>query len=394
MSSDKRNKGENKPGAFEPRLENTDLRPMEHDPELPPIGIALGSGLARGFAHIGVMRALRRHGIQPTIIAGTSIGALVGGAYLRGGLHILEEWALSLSRFKVMSYLDFRVRSSGLIGGHKLLRLMERHFGDTMVEDLPYPFIGIASDMSTGHEVWMREGRVVDVIRASFSLPGVFPPVQMYDRWLVDGALVNPVPVSACQAMGSQMTIAVNLSGDLIGKARHPGDKIPTVAGFDLLSSEEGPKEQLALLKRMSLTRRLFKREREDTPSLFGVMVSALNIMQDRLTRSRLAGDPPDVSITPRIGHIGLFEFDRAEEIIAEGEAAVERALPDIMAAYETFFGMRARIPAEENHAKRAAKNVSKKNPDESTAADDSGKAHKKRGPGKSGTGKDKKEDA
>lgn len=374
MSSDKENKGENKPGTFEPRLKNTDLRPLKAVSGLPPIGIALGSGLARGFAHIGVLRALRRHGIQPTIIAGTSIGALVGGAYLRGGLHILEEWALSLSRFRVMSYLDFRVRSSGLIGGHKLLRLMERHFGDEMVEDLPYPFIGIASDMSTGHEVWMREGRLVDVIRASFSLPGVFPPVQMNDRWLVDGALVNPVPVSACQAMGAQMTIAINLSGDLIGKARHPGDKIPTVAGFDLLSSEEGPKEQMALLKRMSLTRRLFKREEEDTPSLFGVMVSALNIMQDRLTRSRLAGDPPDVSISPRIGHIGLFEFDRAEEIIAEGEAAVERALPDIMAAYETFFGTTApggmTEEKDKQQTKRAAKDVSKSSKDETTADD------------------------
>jgi NTE family protein len=171
-------------------------------------------------------------------------------------------------------------------------------------------------------------------MRASFSLPGIFPPIFMNNRWLVDGALVNPVPVSACTAAGVRMTIAVNVSGDIIGKAKHPGESIPTVAGFDLLNFE-GP-EQLEKAKQQSLIQRIFRRE-NNAPSMFGVMISSLNIIQDRLAKSRLAGDPPDVQIVPRIGHIGLMEFDRAEELIAEGESAVERAMPDIKAAYSVL---------------------------------------------------------
>ena len=301
----------------------------------PKIGLALGSGLARGFAHIGVVRALKRHGIVPTIVSGTSMGALIGGAHLANKLDNVEEWAYSLNRSKVMSYLDFSrgiiSGGGGMIGGEKLVKLMEDNFGDIRVEDLLYPFVAISTDMVTGHEVWMRKGRLVDVMRASFSVPGIFPPVSVNGRWLIDGALVNPVPVSACTAVGARMTIAVNVNGDIIGKVKRPGDKIPTVAGFDLLNTEGSP--QVDEAKKSGLINRIFRRE-ADHPSVFGVMVSSLNIIQDRLSRSRLAGDPPDVLIVPRIGHIGLLEFDRAEEMIAEGEAAVERAVPDIKAAY------------------------------------------------------------
>lgn len=300
----------------------------------PTIGLALGSGLARGFAHLGVVRALKRHGIEPTIISGASMGSLIGGAYLADKLDAVEEWAYSLTRFKVLSYLDFRVKSSGLIGGDRLMKLMLSNFGDIRVEDLPHPFISVAADLLTGHEVWLRKGRLVDVMRASFSIPGIFAPSFMNNRWLVDGALVNPVPVSACSAQGALMTIAVNVSGDIIGKSKRPGENIPTIAGFDLLS-EKGP-DQVEEAKDQKLIQKVFKRE-QGAPSLFGVMVSSLNIVQDRLAKSRLAGDPPDVLIIPRIGHIGLMEFDRAEELIAEGEASVERAMPDIKAAYSVL---------------------------------------------------------
>jgi len=287
-----------------------------HMATAPKIGIALGSGLARGFAHIGVMRALKRHGIEPTIVAGTSMGALIGGAYLTNKLDEIEEWAYKLTKFKVLTYLDFRVKSSGLIGGERLLKLMLSTFGEARIEDLPQPFISIATDLVTGHEVWMRKGRMVDAMRASFSLPGIFPPVSVGGRWLIDGALVNPVPVSAVTANGARMTIAVNVNGDIIGKAKRPGEKIPTVAGFDLMNFK-GP-TQVEEAKQSDLVSRIFRRE-PGNPSIFGVMVSALNIVQDRLSRSRLAGDPPDVLIVPRIGHVGLMEFDRAEELIAEG---------------------------------------------------------------------------
>jgi NTE family protein len=306
-----------------------------HMSAAPTIGLALGSGLARGFAHIGVVRALKRHGIEPTVISGTSMGALVGGAYLANRLDAVEEWAYSLNKMKVLSYLDFRVRSSGLIGGEKLVKLMEHNFGNVRAEELPHPFTAVAADLVTGHEVWLRKGRLVDMMRASFSLPGIFSPVFMNGRWLVDGALVNPVPVSACTSHGARMTIAINVNGDIIGKAKRPGDSIPTVAGFNLLETEAP--SQVEQAKSRTLIQRIFRQESRDSPSLFGVMISSLNIVQDRLARSRLAGDPADVLITPRIGHIGLMEFDRAEELIAEGEAAVERAMPDIKAAYSVL---------------------------------------------------------
>lgn len=306
-----------------------------NNPYVPKIGLALGGGVARGFAHIGALRALNRHNIYPNVIAGTSIGALVGGCYLSGQLDELEEWALSLNRRKVMGYLDFRVRSAGLIGGNKLEKLMREYFDDMSISDLDHPFVAIATDMVTGHEVWLRRGDLVDVMRASFALPGVFPPVELNHRLLVDGALVNPVPVSVCQALGSRITIAVDLNADMIGKAAKPGQNFQTVAGFDVFNEKDVSAEDQKKFKN-PLSRRLFRRQ-ENQPSLFGVMVSALNIIQDRVTRSRLAGDPPDVHIKPHIGHIGLLEFERAEELIAEGEASVERCIDDIKAGMEVL---------------------------------------------------------
>lgn len=300
------------------------------------VGLALGSGLAKGFAHIGVLKVLQKHGITPSIVTGSSIGAVVGGSYLAGKMEELEDWALSLTRLNIFSYLDFRVRSAGLIGGNRLIKLMEEHFGGIMIEDLPYPYVALAADLKTGHEVWLRKGPLTDAMRSSFALPGVFPPAEYKHRFLVDGALVNPVPISPCRALGAHMTIAVDLNADLIGKASDPDKKYQKVAGFDVFDENDVPAEEQSIFKRSGLTRKLFRRE-VNNPSLFGVMVSALNIMQDRLTRSRLAGDPPDVHIKPEIGHIGLLEFEKAEELIALGEEAALKALPEIRAAMEVL---------------------------------------------------------
>jgi NTE family protein len=297
----------------------------------PKIGLALGAGVARGFAHIGVIKAMNKHGIRPTMVAGTSIGALVGASYVTGKMEALEEWALSLNRRSMFSYIDFRVRSGGLIGGKKLEKLLTQHFGDMLIEDLPIPFTAIATDMLTGHEVWIRKGRLVDALQASFALPGVFPPVQMNQRQLLDGALVNPVPVSTLQALGARITIAVDLNGDLIGKASKPGKNYQTALGFDLLDEVKKSSKQKRRFS-PNFGRRLFRRDK-NSPSLFGVMVSALNIIQDRLTRSRLAGDPPDIHIKPQIGHIGLLEFEKAEELIALGQDVFEKHLEEIDAA-------------------------------------------------------------
>jgi len=300
------------------------------------IGIALGSGLARGFTHIGVLKTLNKHGIYPGIVAGTSMGALVGGSYLAGKLDELEDWALSLNRFQIFKLMDLKVRSPGLIGGDKLERIMKEHLGGINIEDLPHPFIAIGADLTTGHEIWMREGNLIDALQASYALPGVFAPVKRNHRYLVDGALVNPVPVSVCQAFGARLNIAVDLHGDLIGKSVKPGNKYQTVAGFDVFDDNEVPKEEQKAFKRSGFARRLFRRDRED-PSLFGVMVSSLGIIQDRLTRSRLAGDPPDVHIKPPIGHVGMLEFERAKDLIEIGERAAEEMIPDIKIAMEVL---------------------------------------------------------
>ena len=321
-------------------MKNPYERPDGHPPQPSGIGLALGGGLARGFAHIGVLKSFERHGIKPSFVAGTSIGAVVGGCYLAGKLAELEEWALSLTRYKVFSYLDFKMRSPGLIGGGKLISMMEEHLKGVQIEQLPCPFVTIACDLKTGHEVWLRKGPLIEAMRASFALPGIFAPVKKDGRFLIDGALVNPVPTSVCQALGARMTIAVDLNADIIGKAAEPGKSYQKIIGFDIFDDDASiPPEQQSFFSSFSLASRLFKREDQNAPSIFGVMVSALNIIQDRLTRSRLAGEPPDVHVKPHIGHIGLLEFEKARELILAGEAAAERSMPKIKAAVDVFLG-------------------------------------------------------
>ncbi len=296
----------------------------------PRIGLALGGGGARGWAHIGVLRALARAGIEPDLISGTSVGALVAGMHLAGRLDALEDWALSLTKLKIARHLDLRV-GGGMIGGNRLTAVMRAHLGTVAIEALPIPFTCVATDLLTGHEVWLAKGDLVDMLRASFSLPGLFSPIEVEGRWLVDGALVNPLPVSVCRAMGAHVIIAVNLSSDPVGRARLPGQRIPRAAGFEVLT--ELPEIPNAGNHSWgSWLRGVFGRE-PGAPSMFGVMVQSLNILLDRVTRSRLAGEPPDVSITPRLGHIGLLEFHRAAEVIAEGAAATERALDELSEA-------------------------------------------------------------
>jgi NTE family protein len=292
------------------------------------IGLALGSGLARGWAHIGVIRALKRLGLEPDIIAGSSIGSVVGGLYLAKKLDDLEAWARQLDKKKIIGFLDLRMKAGGIIGGNRVTEEIMKYIGDMRIEDLDRPFASVATDLVTGHEVWLQEGLIAHAMRASFAMPGVFRPVKMQGRWLLDGALVNPVPVAACRALGADMVIAVNLNADIIGKSRRPGSSIPTAAGFDLLKMIDQSGDEGAPTVD-NLSRRVFQRE-SDSPSLFGVLVATMNIMQDRITRSRMAGDPPDVMIAPRLGNIGLLEFDRAEDAIAEGELAVSRVRPEI----------------------------------------------------------------
>jgi len=290
----------------------------------PTIGLALGGGAARGFAHIGVMRTLLAHGIVPDVIVGTSIGAVVGGCYAAKEMDNLEAWARTLTVRGVLSYLDISLSGSGLIGGGHLASQLESGLKESRIDDLPIRFAAIATEFNTGHEIWLTRGRLSDALRASYALPGIFPPVLIGGRWLVDGALVNPVPVSAARALGARLVIAVNLNSDLFGRgtiiASHGSDD------SDLVHAQEKPNG----LRRMFGGERSLRRQffgRRGRPGLPTVMVEAFNVMQDRITRARLAGDPPDVLISPRLGQIGWFDFHHAGEAIAIGADATEKAM-------------------------------------------------------------------
>ncbi|MER8831128.1 patatin family protein [Mesorhizobium sp. M0938] len=258
------------------------------------ISLALGGGCARGWAHIGVLRALDEAGIEVSMIAGTSIGALVGGCYLAGKLDELEEFARSLTKRRIFGLLDLNLRGSGLFGGMKLDARLREHMAGVRFEDLPKPFVCIATEIRTGHEIWLSSGSLTTAMRASYALPGVFEPVTCNGRVLVDGALVNPVPVSVCRAYEQPLVVAVNLHYDLFGRAaviKHSAGELVVEAGHQYQT-------------RLGIT---------------GVMIEAFNIIQDRISRARLAGDPPDMSLQPKLSHIGLTEFHRADEAISIG---------------------------------------------------------------------------
>jgi NTE family protein len=321
----------------------------------PVIGLALGGGAARGFAHIGIIRTLIAHGIVPNVVVGTSIGAVVGGAYAAGHLDTLEEWARSLQPRNILGYLDIRLNGSGLIGGAKLAAQLEAAMGATLIEDLPTKFASVATEVRTGHEIWLTHGRIVDAVRASYALPGIFSPVMVGDRWLVDGALVNPVPVSAARAFGAEIVIAANLSSDVFAHSttiysHGPAPEVAVVSTPEILDPSP-PKRGFG---KFFSPERTLKREffgGGGRPGISTVMVDAFNIMQDRITRARLAGDPPDLLISPRVGQIGWFDFHRADDLIAHGARAAERAIESIQEAIDILVSPSARPGAAADRA-------------------------------------------
>jgi len=301
----------------------------------PSIALVLGSGAARGWAHIGVIRELASLGIKPDLVIGSSVGSVVGGAYASGNLDEFEKWISDLRRVDIIRLLDAKMTGGGFLQGKNLMNAIRKQIGDPKIEDLEIPFACVATELGTGREVWLRDGSLLDACRASIALPGMFAPSRNNDdRLLVDGGLVNPVPVSLARAMGGDIVIAVNLNGDIMGRHFF-------VHGSDDDSSEGEAEKQLAKLQekdssetgwaaRMksglgvqldSYISSLRKKESPD-PGLFDVIAGSIDIMQDRITRSRMAGDPPDIHITPRLSHVGLMDFDLAAESIKEGRAA------------------------------------------------------------------------
>jgi NTE family protein len=311
--------------------------PIEQERPAPPppkIGLVLGGGAARGWAHIGVLRALNAAGYKPDVIAGTSIGAVVGGCYAAGRLDELEEWARSLTKRRVFSLLDLSFSGTGLLGGSRLREALEKDLGALNIEDLPLRYVAIATEIATGHEIWLTRGHLVEAMRASYALPGIFEPVRIGGRWLMDGALVNPVPISAARALGARMVIAVNLHADIYGRGAVVPDHGTDAEDIAALETWRAQRHQsrLSAIRGRAALRRSLKAYVNGAPGIPTVMNEAYNITQDRIARARLAGDPPDVAILPRLGPIGLFEFHRAAEAITRGAEAVEHILPDLTA--------------------------------------------------------------
>jgi NTE family protein len=282
-----------------------------------------------------VLHRLTEIGLVPDLVCGTSMGALVGAFYLSGKLDEFEQLVRTLTRLRMVRLLDFMVPQNGILGGKRMFREMEKLVGEIHIEDLPKPFAAVAAELSTGHEIWLTRGHMLDAVRASVSIPGVFKPVKRDGRWMIDGALVNPVPVSVCRAMGARMVIAVNLTGDTMGG-------IPAIdrrngnGGEDQAFFEGEDRRHPVHANLGPAVRRLLDTDQEE-PNFFSTMSSSFTILLDRITRSRLAGDPPDVMVAPRVGHLGLFDFHRAEEAIEEGRKAVDRIVPVLIEVMRVF---------------------------------------------------------
>ncbi|HEX4928791.1 MAG TPA: patatin-like phospholipase RssA [Burkholderiales bacterium] len=283
----------------------------------PRIGLALGSGSARGWAHIGAIRALEERGVKADFVCGTSIGALVGAVYASGQLDVLERWVGSLAWSTVVRLMDLTWKG-GLIRGQRLFSLFRSIFQDREFSDLDMRFGCIATELSSGREIWIQRGKLLDAVRASIAMPGLLTPVVREGSVLVDGGLVNPVPVSMCRAFGAEIVIAVDLSWGKLGAYRNLGRDVP-------------PVETPGWLERLRpgwLAARSSPGEGPSIPSIFEVFTTALDIVEQRVARSRLAGEPADVLITPLLPDFGTMEYHRAGEAIAEGRSAVERMLP------------------------------------------------------------------
>jgi len=299
------------------------------------VGIALGSGSARGWSHIGVIRSLQEAGIPIDLACGSSIGALVAGSLAAGFLDTLDRWARKLTWSYLIGFMDVMIPRSGLIEGERMINYFRQNLSDSNIEDLEIPFVAVATDLKTGKEVYLREGSLMDAIRASISLPGIFTPYRRNGQWLVDGGLVNPVPVSLCRSMGADIVIAVNLNSDIMGKPRIRRMADPPNHGRNgespLVQSRWAAfLNQTSMQGNLTLFRHLFQEQPERGPSIFDVMATSVYIMQDRITRQQLTVDPPDILVKPKLSDIGLLEFNRAEEAIAEGKRAMDRMLPEL----------------------------------------------------------------
>jgi len=291
------------------------------------LGIVLGAGVGRGWAHIGVLQGLTELGVKPDIVCGSSIGALVGASYATAHLETLSSLAISLTWRRVLSFMDVSFAGGGLIEGRWIVKFFEDNVEDTAIERARPTYGAVATELHTGRETWLTSGSIIDAVRASIAVPGLFTPIQIKGKWLVDGGLVNPLPVSLCRALGADVILGVSVSGDLVSRPQS-------------LSSEEFVEAKQAtsqsewlrwlthglpqgLTAESSKTTKNETETERDRPGYIDVMGESFYIVQDFVSRVRLAADPVDLLIAPDVAHIGVMEFHRAEEAIEAGRKAV-----------------------------------------------------------------------
>lgn len=293
------------------------------------IGIALGGGAARGWAHIGVLNALAARGIMPDVVSGASIGALVGAAYAGDRLDALETWVLSLNRLDVLKLLDARI-AGGVIEGNRVMQAIEQLLPEGDIGSLERPYAAVATDLDSGRAVWLRDGPIIAAVRASCAMPGLMPPRRHEDTWLVDGGLVDPVPVTLCRMLGADVVIAVDLGAFHYRRAGRAESRTDEGSGRRSRATQEtrGYLERLQTFVGDWLE--FGKDETPAEPGLLDVIAASINIMQERITRARLAGDPPEIELTPALDGIALMDFHRARDAIAAGEAVVAARAGDL----------------------------------------------------------------
>lgn len=296
------------------------------------IGLALGSGASRGWSHIGVLKGLLEAGIEPDVICGTSVGAMVGGSYAAGNLDKLEQWVLGSSRSDVLGFFNLRFERTAFVDLERLHWFLHSFVAaeGIRIEDLQKSYAAVCTNLDTGSEVWLRDGGLADAVQASLAMPGLFPAVRIDQQWLVDGGLVNPVPVTACRALGADVVIGVNLNSDILGRRKKTKRQTAATQAESVLE----------ILKKQArnYSNALFANGDDPgkAPGVFYTIAQSIDIFQDRITRSRLAGDPADVLISPRVGDIRLLEFQRAAEAIEKGSTSVKAAIAEIRALVAT----------------------------------------------------------
>jgi NTE family protein len=299
--------------------------------------LVLGSGSSRGWAHIGAIEALEEAGIPIDSIVGSSVGSYVGALYAAGSLNSLKTFVLRMDGKKVFSYFDVVFPRSGLLNGTKKLKEFVSLLTDARdFSDLKIPVIMVATDLESGDKVVLKSGNLIDALRATMSMPGLFSPARAKAKWLVDGGLVDPVPVSIARVMDVDVVIAVDLNSGLSPRKksklridnsrkkvddphRHKNELVNKLADY-YVNAELGVRNKLNELFRKELS----------TPDIIETVTTSIGIMQERITRINLAVDPPDILIQPRLNELKMMDFDQVEHVIHEGYLAVMEKIEDI----------------------------------------------------------------